>query len=38
MILSQIQKKIAEFFSEFPKSTKYLEYFEKKVEPQRWFP
>ena len=37
MILSQNQKQSSELFSAFPKYTKILEYFQKKVEPQRWF-
>ena len=38
MILSQNQKQFSVFFSASPKSTKNLEYFQKKFEPQRWFP
>ena len=38
MILSQNQKQSSELFSAFPKYTKILEYFQKKVEPQTLFP
>ena len=37
MILSQNKKRFSEFSSTFPESTKNLEYFQTKVEPQRWF-
>ena len=37
MQLSQNQKIFSEFFSALPESTKNLEYFEKKDEPQRLF-
>ena len=35
MIVSQNQKTFSQFFPAFPESSKNLEYFQKKVEPQR---
>ena len=37
MQLSQNQKQFSQFFSAFSESTINLEYFQKNVEPQRWF-